>query len=126
MILFMTAIADKGGFIQQVTVVRSWDKVGTYAVTVRAGMAQLLAGRPAVTADLFSFAVPEQGTFVGKFIKGIVTIQSAMLFDFLRDGGRVFSNTFSNLSQGGPGIQTFLNRYPVILCHVFMVSRYRL
>jgi hypothetical protein len=55
--LFATAVADKGSFIQQVTVVRLRDKVRTYTVTVRAGMAQLLAGQPAVTAELLSFAV---------------------------------------------------------------------
>jgi hypothetical protein len=57
MILFMTAIADKGGFIQQVTVVRLGDKVGTYTITVRAGITQLLTGRPAVTAEMLSFTV---------------------------------------------------------------------
>ena len=57
MTLFATAVADKGSFIQQVAVVRLWDKVRTYAVTVRAGTAQPLAGRPAVTAELLSFAV---------------------------------------------------------------------
>jgi hypothetical protein len=53
----MTAVADKGSFIQQVTVVRLGDKVGTYTITVRAGITQLLTGRPAVTAEMLSFTV---------------------------------------------------------------------
>jgi hypothetical protein len=56
-VLFMTAVADKGSFIQQVTVVRLGDKVGTYTITVRAGITQLLTGRLAVTAEMLSFTV---------------------------------------------------------------------
>ena len=106
--------------------VRSRDKVGAYTVTVRTGMAQFLTGWPAVSAELLSFAVPEAGAFVGRLIKGIVTVQGPVLFDLPGYSGRVFSYTFSNLPQGGSGIQAFLDYYPVVLCHVFMVSGYRL
>ena len=55
-----------------------------------------------------------------------MTIQGPVLFDLLGNSGRIFLYTISNLPQGGTGIQTFLDRYPVVLRHMFMVSGYRL
>ena len=55
-----------------------------------------------------------------------MTIQGPVFFDLLGNRGRIFFYTFSNLPQGGTGIQTFLDRYPVVLRHVFVVSGYRL
>ena len=53
-------------------------------------------------------------------------IQSTVLFDLLGDSGGILANAFRDLPQRGSGIEAFLNSYSVVLCHMLVVSGYRL
>ena len=90
-ILFTATIADKRGFIQQTAMVRSRNKVLAVRVAMIAGSAHPFANRGIGTTNIFLFAIFCQSTFVSRFIKTIVFLERPVLFDFLGDGGGIFS-----------------------------------
>jgi hypothetical protein len=107
-------------------VIGTRNEVRTNAVAKIAGTAGFRARGTAVTAKMLLLAGTGESTFIGGLIKCIVPMCSTVFLDFFRNCRWIFTNSLSDFAKGQGSIQSFLNGYPVILCHVFMVARYSL
>lgn len=105
--LFRTTVANIGSPIKAGT--SFLYKAGTYAVTLVAGTAVVVANEKLI-AGIGRFTPKSVDTEVVGIIEtaSVPGINHAIAFDFLRDGGGVFTEILRNILKGKPLIQRLL------------------